>query len=100
MSTVCTLQLSKAIGFEPLVVIPRYFVFIALLAWLATINRSSIRFQELSRGLRKYKARSHYRYRIRCSDWTKRPSIDDGGFSCGDIYAGMAEGAETNNPRT
>ena len=40
MSTVCTLQLSKAIGFEQLVVIPRYFVFIALLAWLATINRS------------------------------------------------------------
>lgn len=36
MYTVCTLQLSKAIGFEPLLVIPRYFVFIALAAWLAT----------------------------------------------------------------
>ena len=36
MYTVCTLQLSKAIGFEPLLVIPRYFVFVALAAWLAT----------------------------------------------------------------
>jgi tellurite resistance protein TehA-like permease len=36
MYTVCTLQLSKAIGFEPLVIIPRYFVFVALAAWLAT----------------------------------------------------------------
>jgi hypothetical protein len=31
-----TLQLSKAIAFEPLLVIPRYFVFVALAAWLAT----------------------------------------------------------------
>ena len=35
MYTVCTLQLSRAIGFEPLLVIPRYFVFAALAAWLA-----------------------------------------------------------------
>jgi len=35
MYTVCTLQLSKAISFEPLMLIPRYFVFVALAAWLA-----------------------------------------------------------------
>ena len=35
MYTVCTFQLSKAIRFEPLLIIPRYFVFIALAAWLA-----------------------------------------------------------------
>lgn len=34
MYTVCTLQLSRAINFEPLLVIPRYFVFIALASWL------------------------------------------------------------------
>jgi len=34
MYTVCTLQLSKAINFEALAVIPRYFVFVALAAWL------------------------------------------------------------------
>jgi tellurite resistance protein TehA-like permease len=34
MYTVCTLQLSRAIGFEPLVNIPRYFVFVAIAAWL------------------------------------------------------------------
>ncbi len=34
MYTVCTLQLSKAISFEPLVAIPHYFVFVALAAWL------------------------------------------------------------------
>ena len=34
MYTVCTFQLSKAINFEPLMIIPRYFVFIALAAWL------------------------------------------------------------------
>jgi len=34
MYTVCTLQLSKAIGFEPLMLIPRYFIFIAITAWL------------------------------------------------------------------
>ena len=36
MYTVCTFQLSKAISFEPLLIIPRYFVFIALAAWLAS----------------------------------------------------------------
>lgn len=36
MYTVCTFQLSKAINFEPLLVIPRYFVYIALAAWLVT----------------------------------------------------------------
>jgi len=35
MYTVCTLQLSKAISFDPLLLIPRYFIFIALAAWLA-----------------------------------------------------------------
>lgn len=34
MYTVCTFQLSKAIGFEPLLLIPRFFIFIALAAWL------------------------------------------------------------------
>jgi len=38
MYTVCTLQLSKAISFEPLMLIPRYFVFIALAAWLAVFG--------------------------------------------------------------
>ena len=36
MYTVCTFQLAKAISFEPLLLIPRYFVFIALAAWLVT----------------------------------------------------------------
>jgi tellurite resistance protein TehA-like permease len=36
MYTVCTLQLSKAIAFEPLQWIPRYFIYIALAAWLVT----------------------------------------------------------------
>lgn len=36
MYTVCTFQLSKAISFEPLLLIPRCFVFIALAAWLLT----------------------------------------------------------------
>ena len=35
MYTVCTIQLSKAINFEPLLLIPRYFIYIALAAWLA-----------------------------------------------------------------
>jgi len=35
MYTVCTLQLSRAIRFEPLAIIPRYFVFVAIAAWLA-----------------------------------------------------------------
>jgi len=35
MYTVCTFQLSNAIGFSPLLVIPRYFIFLALAGWLA-----------------------------------------------------------------
>jgi len=35
MYTVCTFQLSKAINFEPLLIIPRYSIYIALAAWLA-----------------------------------------------------------------
>lgn len=34
MYTACTFQLSKAISFEPLMIIPRYFIFIAIIAWL------------------------------------------------------------------
>jgi tellurite resistance protein TehA-like permease len=36
MYTVCTIQLSKAIDFEPLLLIPHYFIYIALAAWLVT----------------------------------------------------------------
>jgi tellurite resistance protein TehA-like permease len=35
MYTVCTFQLSKAINFQPLLIIPRYFVYLALVGWLA-----------------------------------------------------------------
>ena len=38
MYTVCTFQLSKAINFEPLLIIPRYFIFIAFAAWLAAFS--------------------------------------------------------------
>ena len=38
MYTVCTFQLSNAISFEPLMLIPRYFIFIALAAWLAVFG--------------------------------------------------------------
>ena len=36
MYTVCTFQLANAIGFAPLLLIPRYFVYLALAGWLAT----------------------------------------------------------------
>jgi len=36
MYTVCTLQLAKAIDFPPLLVIPRYFIYLALAGWIAT----------------------------------------------------------------
>ena len=35
MYTVCTFQLSSAISFPPLLVIPRYFIYLALAGWLA-----------------------------------------------------------------
>ncbi|MGD9561243.1 MAG: tellurite resistance/C4-dicarboxylate transporter family protein [Pyrinomonadaceae bacterium] len=35
MYTACTFQLSKALGFEPLMVIPRVFIYLAMAAWLA-----------------------------------------------------------------
>lgn len=34
MYTVCTFQLANAIGFAPLLIIPRYFIYIALAGWL------------------------------------------------------------------
>jgi tellurite resistance protein TehA-like permease len=37
MYTVCTFQLSNAINFPRLLVIPRYFIYLALLGWLATL---------------------------------------------------------------
>ena len=36
MYTVCTFQLANAIGFPPLLVIPRYFIYLALAGWAAT----------------------------------------------------------------
>ena len=35
MYTVCTFQLSKAINFPPLLIIPRYFIYLALAGWIA-----------------------------------------------------------------
>ncbi len=35
MYTVCTFQLANALAFPPLMVIPRYFIFLALAGWLA-----------------------------------------------------------------
>lgn len=34
MYTVCTFQLSKAINFPPLLIIPRYFIYLALAGWV------------------------------------------------------------------
>lgn len=34
MYTVCTIQLSKAMNYPPLLVIPRYFIYLALTGWL------------------------------------------------------------------
>jgi len=34
MYTVCTFQLSKALNFPPLLVIPRYFIYLALAGWI------------------------------------------------------------------
>jgi Tellurite resistance protein and related permeases len=34
MYTVCTIQLARAINFPPLLVIPRYFIYLALAGWL------------------------------------------------------------------
>ena len=36
MYTVCTFQLSNAINFPPLLVIPRFFIYLALAGWIAT----------------------------------------------------------------
>src|SRR5205809_1129615 len=36
MYTVCTFQLSKAINFAPLLFVPRYFIYLAMTAWLLT----------------------------------------------------------------
>jgi tellurite resistance protein TehA-like permease len=35
MYTVCTFQLAKAINFTPVLVIPRYFIYLALVGWAA-----------------------------------------------------------------
>jgi tellurite resistance protein TehA-like permease len=34
MYTVCTFQLAKALNFSPLLIIPRYFIYLALAGWL------------------------------------------------------------------
>jgi tellurite resistance protein TehA-like permease len=37
MYTVCTFQLSNAINFPRLLVIPRYFIYLALAGWIAAL---------------------------------------------------------------
>jgi tellurite resistance protein TehA-like permease len=36
MYTVCTFQLSNALGFPPLMLIPKFFIYLALAAWIIT----------------------------------------------------------------
>ena len=48
MYTVCTFQLAKALQLDFLYLIPRYFIFLALIAWLATFSGLAI---QLSRKL-------------------------------------------------
>jgi tellurite resistance protein TehA-like permease len=48
MYTVCTFQLAKALNFQPLLVIPRYFVFLALAGWLAAFAGMAYTFVRLS----------------------------------------------------
>jgi tellurite resistance protein TehA-like permease len=37
MYTVCTFQLSKALNFSPLMIVPRYFIYLALVGWVAVL---------------------------------------------------------------
>jgi tellurite resistance protein TehA-like permease len=37
MYTVCTFQLSKALNFPPLMIVPRYFIYLALVGWVAVL---------------------------------------------------------------
>ena len=57
MYTVCTFQLSHAINFPPLLVIPRYFLYLALAGWIAvslglvsTLIRNAPKPQQLERN--------------------------------------------------
>jgi tellurite resistance protein TehA-like permease len=52
MYTVCTFQLSNAIGFPPLLVIPRYFIYLALAGWIAVSLGLTITLIRNARALR------------------------------------------------